>query len=244
MSTPAPKPGHDARSAWFWLGFHLRRNLSQRAFRNWTILVVLALLAFSFGTRASPAQLGEFIIGFVAGVMALFFGSGVMREEIEAQTLTYGFSRPVGRAWLYAARVLASGLPVAALTVPAAFLVGMGTGPETATRYAIAAGLATVTYTGLFALVGQLIKWPAWFGLAYLLVWEHNVYQVPGFLGRTTVLAHVYGTAGLRPNLAAWAKTWEAPPITVAVVVLLVVTVATLWIGGQLVRRREFVLTR
>ncbi len=242
----APKlpAGHDARAAWFWLCFHLKRNLAKKAYRNWALLVVLALLVLAFGARLRASQMGEFVVGFVSGLMALFFGSATMREEIEDQTLTYAFSRPVGRAWLYAARVLASGLPVAVLTVPAAFLVGGSIGPQTATRFAIAAALATLTYTGLFALVGQLIKWPAWFGLAFLLLWENSVYQVPGFLGRITILSHVYGVAGLRPDLAAWANTWEAPPFVVAVVVLLGVTTATLWLGGQLVRRREFVLTR
>lgn len=245
MSTiPALPAGHDARAALFWLGFHLRRNLGKRAFKIWVFMVVAALAAFRFGTHSSAAQLGEFVVGFVTGVMALFFGSAAMREEIEDQTLTYPFTRPVGRAWLYAARVLASGLPVAVLTVPAAFLIGTGVGPESASRYAIAAALATVCYTGLFALVGQLIKWPAWFGLGYLLLWEHNVYQVAGFLGRSTILAHVYGSAGLRPSLATWAISWEAPPFIASVVVLAGLTAATLWVGGQLVRRREFVLTR
>ena len=244
MSAQKLPAGHDARAAWFWLGYHLKRNLRKKAFRNWSILVILALLVFRFGTRFGAAELGEFVVGFIAGIMALFFGSASLREEIEDQTLTYSFSRPVGRAWLYAARVLASGVPVMALVVPAAFLAGSGIGPQTATRYAIAAALATITYTGLFALAGQLIKWPAWFGLAFLLLWEHNVYQVAGFLGRVTVLSHVYGVAGLRPGLAGWAATWEAPSFLGGIIVLCAMTVATLWVGGQLVRRREFVLTR
>ncbi len=240
---PPLPAGHDARAATFWLGFHLRRNLRKRAFKVWAALLLLVVLGLWFGGRMSPSNLGELVLG-AAALMALFFGSGATREELEDQTLTYSFSRPVGRAWLYASRVLATGRPVEVLVVPLALVVGWGTGPETATRYALAALLCTVTYTALFALAGQLIKWPAWFGLAYLLFWEQTVFQVPGFLGRITVVSHVYGVAGLRPGLAAWAKAWEGPDLGPAFTALIGITIAVLWVGGQLVRRREFVVTR
>jgi ABC-2 type transport system permease protein len=174
--------------------------------------------------------------------MALFYGTGAMREEIEDQTLTYGFSRPVGRGWLYAARVLAAAVPVAVLAIPAAFFAGMG-GPD-AVRYAAGAALATVAYGSFFALVGQLIKWPAWFGLAFLVFWEAGVGQVPGFLGRLTLLNQVRGVTGLRPPATPWSAWWTPPDVAGAVVALLVVTAVTLWLGGQVVRRREVVLTK
>lgn len=244
MSTPALPRHHDLRAGLFWLGFHLRRRLRTRAFRFWAAAVVLGVVFLAVVGRATTEDLGELLVLGLTPLMALFFGTGVLREEIEDQTLTYGFSRPVGRPWLYAARVLAAALPVALLAVPAAVWAGLRVGPQTALQLGVAALLATFAYSGFFALLGQLIRWPAWFGLAFLLFWDSLVGRVPGFLGRLTVSTYVRGITGLAPQDTAWSVLWEAPTPALSTVVLLGFTGATLWLGGQLVRRREYVLAK
>lgn len=243
-SPPALPPGHEPRAALFWLGFHLRRNLRKRAFALWAGGVALGLVGLLGLADAGADDAGVFAVLMVPPVLALFFGTGVMREEIEDQTLTYSFSRPVGRHWLYAARVLAALGPVALVSVPASFAAGATEAVATGLRFAAGAAVATVAYGGLFALAGQLIKWPTWFGLAFLLFWEGAVGRVPGFLGRLTLVTQVRAITGLRPFEGPLDLYWEPPPQAWAVVALLSVAVATLWLGGQLVRRREFVLTR
>ena len=234
MSTPPLPPGHHLQAAIFWTGFHLRRKLRRRNFKLFAGGAALLYVLARYGGRFSPEDLGQLYAVVFPGVLSLFFGTGVMREEIEDQTLTYSFSRPVGRAWLYAARTLASVAPVALITVPLAFLAGTGTGPQTATSFALAAFLGTAAYGALFALAGQLIKWPTWFGLVFLLFWELSVSQVPGFLGRLTLLSHVRGIAGLAPTGNPWIALWEAPTMPVAIAVLLGVTTVLLVIGGQI----------
>ncbi len=244
MSTPPLPAGHHLQAAIFWTRFHLRRKLRRRNFKLFAAGSVLLYLALVFPGRASPEDLGQLFAIYLPGLLSLFFGTGVMREEIEDQTLTYSFSRPVGRAWLYAARTLASVAPVALITVPLAFISGTGTGPQTAIHYALAAFLGTAAYGALFALAGQLIKWPTWFGLVFLLFWEGGVSQVPGFLGRLTLVSHTRGIANLSPGDSPWIALWEAPSVPVAIAVLLAATAFLLFIGGQLVRGREFVLSK
>ncbi len=233
----------ELNAATFWLGFHLRRNLRKRPFVLWAVGIGLGLAILKFGARMPPEPLAALVVQLAAPLMSLFYGTGAMREEIEDQTLTYSFSRPVGRHWLYAARVLASIGPVAAIVIPAAFAAGTGPGGEPL-RYAFGAALATLAYGGFFALAGELIKWPAWFGLAFLVFWEGGVGQVPGFLGRLTLLTQLRGVTGMKPAGGPWTAWWEAPDPVGAAVALVVVAAVTLWLGGQIVRRREFVLTK
>lgn len=245
MTPQPPLPaGHDLRAAVFWGQFNLRRNLRKRAFWAWGAGVA-ALLALLLGTGAMrSSELGALFILQITPLLGLFFATGVVREEIEDQTLTYPFSRPVGRAWLYGARVIAALVPVALLTLPAGFLAGASIGPETAARFLLATTLSTLAYGALFALVGQLLKWPTWLGLVYLIFWEQMVGLVPGFLGRLTLQTHLRAVAELGAGGSPWQAYWTPPGTATSLLVLGCFTAACLWLGGQRIRRREHVLTR
>jgi len=228
----------------FWARFHAVRNLRKRSFRLWALAVGLLVLALVAGARLPTDVLGSTLVISLAPLLSLWFGTGVLREEIEDQTLTYSFTRPVGRAWIYVARVLASAGPVLVLAVPAAAAAGLRAGPVTAGRFAAAAALSVLAYTGLFALLGLLVRRSTWFGLAFLLLWEGGVGQVPGFLGELTVVTHVRAIADLRPESNALATYWAPPATSKALVVLLAIVAVTLWLGGEWVRRRELRLER
>lgn len=243
--SPLPA-GHDLRAAAVWFGFHLRRHLARRSFWLW-VAAVVSVLVLSQGVANAPARIvAEALIVYLGPLLALFFCTGVIRQEIEDQTLTYGFSRPVGRGWLYMARVLATAAPVALLIFPAAVFLGLQAGPTTAMSYALAAILAIAAYGGFFALIGQLIRWPAWFGLAFLLFWDAGVGMVPGFLGKMTLSAHVRTVADLQLGIhqGPWMRFFEPPSRTASLITLVVFALLTLWLGGLVVRRKEHRITR
>lgn len=250
MSQPAQQPalpaGHTLRASLVWFRFHLGRTFQRRSF--W--LAALGVLGFVTALRlfaGAPARaVAQGLIGQVGPLATLFFCTGVVRQEIEDQTLTYSFSRPVRRGALYMARVLAASMPVAALVCPAAFWLGLDLGPQTASRYGMAALLGVAAYGGLFALVGQLIRWPTWIGLAFLLFWEAGVSIVPGFLGKMTLVTHVRAVADLdlQINLGRFGHLFEPPAAGTSAVVLIGVAVISLGIGGWLAGRREFRMTR
>lgn len=246
MSDRALPAGHALSAGWTWFRFHLGRTLRTRSF--WLLAGgVLAYMALLVGFARAPArEASQVLIGQIGPLATLFFCTGVIRQEIEDQTLTYGFSRPVGRGVLYMARVLAASVPVAVVICPAAAWLGFDLGPQTAVRQAAAAALAIAAYGGLFALVGQLIRWPTWIGLAFLLFWEAGVSMVPGFLGKMTLISHVRTLAGLelRINLGRFKDLFEPLTPTTAGVTLVAVTAITLWLGGVIVTRKEFRLTR
>lgn len=246
MSEPTLPAGHTLRAGIVWFQFHLGRTIRRRSF--WlTAIGILGFVVMLRGFARAPARVvAQGLIGQIGPLATLFFCTGVIRQEIEDQTLTYSFSRPVRRGALYIARVLAASTPVALLICPAAFWLGLDVGPQTATRYAGAALLGVAAYGGLFALVGQLIRWPTWIGLAFLLFWEAGVSVVPGFLGKLTLVTHVRAVAGLdmHINVGRFRELFEAPSPGSSLITLVVIAAFTLWLGGALVGRREFRLTR
>ncbi|MCA9525264.1 MAG: hypothetical protein KC549_03075 [Myxococcales bacterium] len=243
---PGLPAGHDARAAWIWFGFHLGRHLRRRTFWLWLVGIV-GFLVLARGLAHTPARIvAQGLIIQLGPLLALFFCTGVIRQEIEDQTLTYGFSRPVGRGWLYMARVLATAAPVALLVLPGALYLGLEAGPQTAMAYGTATILAIAAYGGFFALIGQVFRWPAWFGLAFLLFWDVALGLVPGFLGKMTLSTHVRTVADLQIRLSdgPWMRFFEPPSRVASTITLLVFAAITLWLGGLLVRRREHRITR
>ena len=110
--------GHTLRAATVWFRFHLGRTFQRRSF--W--LAAIGVFGFVGVMRlfaGAPARaVAQGLIGQIGPLATLFFCTGVMRQEIEDQTLTYSFSRPVRRGALYMARVLAASMPVAAMQMP------------------------------------------------------------------------------------------------------------------------------
>ncbi|MCK6570077.1 hypothetical protein L6V77_03090 [Myxococcota bacterium] len=238
-ASPRPLP-----LALFWAGFHARRNLRKRAFRLWVVASVLAYLVIRVGGRLPAPAAAEMIILWAVPLLSLFFGSGVLREEIEDQTLTYAFTRPLGRGYIYAARVLAAMVPVVLLTLPFVLLETFEVDGGTGLRFLLAGAFATLAYTGIYALLGLMLKWSTWIGLAWLLIWEGFASIAPGFIGRLTLQTHLRGLGGLPAPTGVLASLWQAPGPVVSAVVLIAVTAASLALGGFVAHRREIALEK
>lgn len=101
--------------------------------------------------------------------------------------------------------------------------------------------LATGAHVALFGLWGLLVKRPTWLGLAYVLVWEQSLQNVPGWLANLTLRAHVRNLAelsvptfgGLGSDPGPW---WGSALVLVGIAGVSVV------LAGGIVRRRELVL--
>lgn len=228
-------------AALFWAGFHLVRNLRRRGTLLWVLAVPLVVAVMRFGFDVSRDPSGQLVLVFLVPLMSLAFGGGVLREEVEDQTLTYGFTRPVDRAALYLARLAAAAGPVLLATVPAAAIVADG--PMGALRLVVAAVLGTAAHVALFGLWGLLVKRPTWLGLAYVLVWEQSLQNVPGWLANLTLRAHVRNLAELAiPSIGGFSS--DPGPWWGSALVLVVVAGVSVGLAGTIVRRRELVLSR
>lgn len=226
----------------FWAGFHLRRNLGRRGTLLWVVALplVVAVMRLAFGVPADAV--GQLTLVFLVPLMSLAFGGGVLREEVEDQTLTYGFTRPVDRAGIYLARLAAAVGPVAIATVPAAVLAATDAGHGL--RLVGATLLGTAAHGALFGLWGLLVRRPTWIGLAYVLVWEQSLQAVPGWLSTMTLRSHLRNLGGLHQPSMSMLPSADPGPWWVSLLVLGTVAAACVGLAALIVRRRELQLTR
>lgn len=227
----------------FWAWFHLRRNLRRRGTILWVLIVPLlaALMRLVFGVPPDPV--GQMVLVYLVPLMSLAFGGGVLREEVEDQTLTYGFTRPLDRASIYVARWAAAAGPVLLASIPAALFATES--PLHALGLIAAVVLGVAAHTSLFSLWGLLTKRPSWIGLVYVLVWEQALQNVPGWLTRMTLRSHLRNLGGLdHPKPLPMIPAVDPGPWWLSAIILIAVTAICLALAARLVRSRELVLSR
>ena len=228
--------------AGFWATFHLARNLRRRGTLAWVIGLPLLVAVMRLAFDVPADAVGELVLVYLVPLMSLMYGGGVLREEVEDQTLTYGFTRPVDRAGLYAARLFAAAGPVLLATVPAAAFAA--TDPVHGLRLVAAAILGTAAHASLFGLWGLVMRRPTWFGLAYVLLWEQSLEKVPGWLADFTLRTQLRNLGGLDlPGLGPFGSADPGPWWLSALVLLAIASVCVV-LAGMIVRRRELVLSK
>ena len=154
------------------------------------VLGGLALLVTVLIARnALPSERIESTVGFLSvfglalmvPILSLVLASSSLGQLVEDQTLVYLWLRPNPRwmlalaAWLASATVA---VPVSVVPLVVAAAIGSGGDGRTIGAVAAAMALASLAYTGLFTLVGLLIRRSLIWGLAYLFIWELFVARV------------------------------------------------------------------
>lgn len=226
----------------FWAGFHLVRNLRRRGTLVWVLGLPILVAIMRLGFDVDADAIGELVLVYLVPLMALAYGGGVLREEVEDQTLTYGFTRPVDRAGLYVARLAAAAGPVLLATVPAAAFGASD--PVQALRLVLAAILGAAAHAALFGLWGLLMRRPTWLGLAYVLVWEQSLEKVPGWLANVTLRTQIRNLGGLDLPSFAFFDPADPGPWWLSALVLAAISAACVVLAGVIVRRRELVVGR
>lgn len=235
MAEPSP-----LQTASAWAALHTRRHLRKRAFK-WAAFVCAGLtLVAAWTDSTSGARLTfRMVLPFVA----LYFGAGALREEIEDQTLTYGFTRGLGRVWVFGARAAAALAPLWALVLPAAIITGAQIDASTAARFGLAALLGSLAYVALFAFFGMFARWSTTVGVLFVLFWESLGSGVPGLLGQLTVVRHVMTLAGLTADGVVTTAGVLGDAVTSAAA-LVALAAVFFSLGAARVRTAEFVLDK
>lgn len=234
------------------------------------VIIAIALRAlFELGApvmRAGRAPIGGdvvfglmmwgFFIRFAAPVLAVFYGTSLIADEIDDKTITYLFTRPIPRSAVLLGKYAAYVLCTIAVVLPAVVLVWLMIGPingRLASSFVglvkdlgiLAAGL--IAYGAVFAAAGALLKRPLVFGLAFVFGWETIALALPGFLKRLTVAFYLQS---LVPQAmpadsslgVLQALFHDAISVPASLGGLAAITVACLWLAGRAVSRREYVL--
>ncbi|MEE2789872.1 MAG: hypothetical protein VX589_21200 [Myxococcota bacterium] len=242
--TPLSGPSHSTALAMlYWTYLHSSRIFKRK---SWWLLAGASVLwaVMAPHVAVTPTEGLEILITQLMPLCALFYGAGLIREEIEDQTLTYSFSSPTQRHWIYGARLTAAALPIAVLAGPPLLAFTMNTQGIDPGTVLLGALLSSLGYCAIFGILGQITQRPTWFGLIYLLLWESGASALPGLFSRFTFTHHLQTLMGIRATTGTFGPLTDATTPTESMVVLICMTGFGLLAGGILAARRSFYLRR
>ncbi|MCG8586595.1 MAG: ABC transporter permease subunit [Pirellulales bacterium] len=174
----------------------LRQMIGQR--RLWLLVTFLLLpVAIAALTRGDGAVGGYAIMLYmmypqsVCVLLALLYGSAVLSSEMEMQTLTYLFVRPIPRWHVVIGKYIATTLVLLIATNISFVMSWVATGSDMGGAYFAALGLATslsiVAYTAVFTLLGVISPHKAMiFGILAAVV-EFVLSLVPAIINTLTI---------------------------------------------------------
>lgn len=210
---------------------------------------------------SGPALFGAMIwlmyLRFIVPVLAVFYGTSLIADEVEDKTITYLFTRPIARGAVMAGKYLAYLVCTIMVVLPSVMVVYFliipyGGGsiaasfPDLVKDLALLA-LGLIAYGALFAWVGARFKRPLLTGLIFVFGWEQAAMVFPGYLKRFTIsyylqalVPHTMPSDNLLGMLQSIVR--ETPPLWSCLLWLSVITGLFLWLAIRLVAKREYVL--
>lgn len=192
---------------------------------------------------------------FIVPVLAVFYGTALMADEVEDKTLTYLFTRPIPRGAVLVGKYLAYVTCTMLVVLPAVMLVYFLVVPfrEVPATFTTLVtdlgllGLGLAVYGAVFAFVGAYFKRPLVLGLVFVFGWEPTVMVLPGYLKQFTVahylqslVPHAVPTDGLTGLLQGFFR--DTPSLGASLFWLVALAVVFLWLATRAVERREYVL--
>jgi ABC-type transport system involved in multi-copper enzyme maturation permease subunit len=192
---------------------------------------------------------------FIVPVLAVFYGTALMADEVEDKTLTYLFTRPIPRGAVLVGKYLAYIACTILVVLPAVMLVyflvvPFQEVPATFTALVTDLGLLALglaVYGALFAFVGAYFKRPLLIGLMFTIGWEPTVMVLPGYLKQFTIafylqalVPHAMPSDGLTSLLQGFFRQMPSP--WTSLFWLAAYAVGFLWLATRVVERREYVL--
>ena len=233
------------------------------------LLPVIVPVATAFLSRSPFAAEGGMMmeklaemmhVNLIAPLLALFFATMLVGEEIEGQTLVYLLTRPAPKsAWIFgrflgyvfvASLILTTSIMLTflACTALADFPISSVNLILTA-RYAVAGMAAIAAYGALMMWLGAITRRPIVLGVVLLYGWEKAANVVPGIVDFFTIQKFTHALlpalgAGVSVETAEVIQGWEREvyyvDATKAAAILAVITVCFLAATVWAVRGREF----
>jgi ABC-2 type transport system permease protein len=194
---------------------------------------------------------------FIVPILAVYYGTSLMADEVEDKTITYLFTRPIPRGAVMAGKYLAylacTILVVLASVVIVFFLVVPINGGSIASGFIdllkdlVLLAIGLTAYGALFSWVGAQFKRPLLTGLIFVFGWEQAALAFPGYLKRFTIIyylqslvPHAMPSDDLLGMLQSMMR--EPVPLSTVLIALATITVVFLGLAIRIVGRREYVL--
>jgi ABC-2 type transport system permease protein len=240
--------------------------------RRMLVLIALYLLPVGLAillrslSRPAPSEALEFLLILnlvphgLAPLTALLYASGVIRDEVEDQTLTYLLLRSVPRWAIYVVRLVATMCVTSALVIAATVVLYLavyaGTPelgavfPTRVLRAAAIMALGQVGYCALFGFLGLAVQRSLVVGMGYIAAVEGGLASIDFVVRKVTVVFYVR-TLFLRwldppaRQLQTWLNDWgmdlaALPSARQCVLTIVIFGVVATLLTALWFARREF----
>jgi ABC-2 type transport system permease protein len=195
-----------------------------------------------------------FYLQFLVIILALFYGTSVVSEEIESRTLAYLTTRPIPKQAIllgkYAAYASWTSILVAAGTLLSFLILNTDRLADPAAWGILAKTLAVLilglwVYMALFTLAGAALKKSILVGLSFGFGWEMVVQYLPGSTQRFTVMHYLKSILRAETPSPEGIKSFlfvrlQPSSTAVSILVLLLIGAAALAAAVWVFRRREY----
>jgi ABC-2 type transport system permease protein len=186
-------------------------------------------------------------------VLALFFGTSIVNDELENKTLVYLTTVPVRRrtvllgkymaAWLLAALLIVSGFLLCFLAASLSRL-GDGAAWEELGLFLGTSLLALFCYSTLFTALGAFMKKSVLLGLFFVFGWESVVQYFPGVTQKFTIVHWVKSLLPIPPGQnSVLIFQLQPSPALESAAVLLGAGLLFLFLAVFIFERKEYILS-
>jgi ABC-2 type transport system permease protein len=225
------------------------------------VLLMLAARVMEGVGSVSPGDVAGFFSHFMLSlyfqllipVLALFFGSTIVNEELDNKTLVFLTTVPIRRRSILLGKYLAAYL-AAALLIGCGFLLCFLAGalkrlgdPAAWGELGIFLGaslLALFSYSALFTALGAFMRKSILLGLFFVFGWESVVQYFPGVTQKFTIVHWVKSLLPIPPGEGGFLIFQLQPsPALESVSVLLIAGFIFLCLAVFIFARREYILS-
>ncbi len=186
-------------------------------------------------------------------VLALFFGTTIVNEELDNKTLVFLTTCPVPRrsiilgkylaAFMLLLAIVASGFLLSFLAA-AANRLGQIAAWEELGIYLGTSLLALLCYSALFTLAGTFMKKSILIGLFFVFGWESVVQYFPGVTQKFTIIHWIKSLLPVGASQGGFLIFQLQPsPVVESIVVLLVASALFLFLAVFIFERKEYILS-
>lgn len=198
-------------------------------------------------------MLFRFYIQFLIPILALFFGSMVINEEVENKTLLFLTTSPVPKPAIIVGKFLAFlAVTIMVINIPLilSYLIlnmnhfGQMVYLQGFLQFFGAGILALMVYLSFFTLIGTWLKKPMIVGLVYIFGLERIIKFFPGITQKLTFIHYIKSLVP-QPYEGAKFLAFQLSPSspTVSILALLIFTGIFLIISSKIFVKKEFIMS-
>ncbi|MEW5748646.1 MAG: hypothetical protein AB1793_07710 [Candidatus Thermoplasmatota archaeon] len=188
------------------------------------------------------------ILFFFMPVMAMIYGTSLIRDEIDDRSITHVATAPLDRAFSYVGYYIPLALTVSISMVAVnaagflAYFAQVDLGGEALEAWGEFTALVVVgsfVYSALFLAVSVLIKRPVYFGLFYAFIWEGFIGSLPGAIQKVSVKHYLRSVGSGWADYGSMGAFAEATDPGASALVLLALAACFVLLGAYLFRETE-----